>query len=271
VTAVRLGFRAFDPHELLVHFVAEYAGLYGQAGIEVELIDLRQSEGSYDATCACGTALFQALERRSIEILLIASAAPLFWLYAHGARVDQAGPAHARVATYPPGAPPARFLELALDGPARFVPARDDAARLALVANGEADCALLSSATPPTRVPDDLAPLFCLADRVPVPSTGVAAPSDRGPAVERLVDAHRDALARLARDRRLGEETARQAFGFSDDEAAWAVDQTARHFTADGRIQAGGVEAALRAIGASRSPYAAGAVSHPSTNQEDPR
>jgi hypothetical protein len=30
---VRLGYRAFDPHELLAHFVAERAGLY--RGVEV--------------------------------------------------------------------------------------------------------------------------------------------------------------------------------------------------------------------------------------------
>jgi hypothetical protein len=271
VTRVRLGFRAFDPHELLVHFVAERAGLYREAALVVELVDLRASETPCDASCACGAALFQALERAPVEILVIASAGPLFWLYSRGPELHRAGLSGARIASYPPSAPPARFLKLALDEGVTYVPARDDAARLALVDQGEADCALLSSATPPGRVPDGLAPLFCLADRVPVPSTGVAALRPRHPAVERLVEAHRQALAQLARDPPLGKATVREAFGFSQSEATWALEQTARHFTADGRISVARIEAALRAVAASRSPYAAGTISHPASIQEDLR
>jgi hypothetical protein len=271
VTSVRLGFRAFDPHELLVHFVAERAGLYGEAALEVELVDLRASEAPCDASCACGAALFQALEGAPVEILAIASAAPLFWLYGRGPELRRSGFAGARIASYPTSAPPARFLKLALEEGARFVSARDDAARLALVAQGEADCVLLSSATPPERVPDGLASLFCLADRLPVPSTGVAAPRPHHPAVDRLVDAHRRALAQLARDPPLGQATVREAFGFSESEATWALEQTARYFTADGRVPAARIEVALRAVAASRSPYAAGTIRHPTTDQEDLR
>jgi hypothetical protein len=266
---VRLGFRAFDPHELLVHFVAHRAELYRHADVEVELVDLRTGEAPHDASCACGTALFQALAGAPVEILLVASAAPLFWLYGRDSGLGQAGCAGPRIATYPPDAPPARFLELALDGRARFVPARDDAARLSLVAKGEADCALLSSATPPARVPHGLRPLFCLADRVPVPSTGIAVPRDRDGSLEPLVEAHRGALTRLAHDPPLARTVAREDFGFSDDEAAWALEQTGRHFTADGRLPAAYVDAALRTVGASRSPYAAGVVCRTTSKQED--
>ena len=268
MTTVRLGFRAFDPHELLVHFVAQRAELYQRAEVRVELVDLRAGEAPHDASCACGTALFQALEGAPVEILLVASAAPLFWLYCRDSAVDGVGRAGPRVATYPPDAPPARFLELALDSGARFVPARDDAARLALVAGGEADCALLSSATPPARVPDGLRPRFCLADRVPVPSTGIAA-SRHGDSIERLVDAHRQALMLLARDLPLSRTVAREDFGFSDDEAVWALGQARRHFTTDGRVTAVDVDAALRAVGATRSPYAAGAIRYRTSKQED--
>jgi hypothetical protein len=270
VKTVRLGFRAFDPHELLAHFVAERAGLYRQAELAVELVDLRASESPHDASCACGAALFQALEGAPVEILLIASAAPLFWLYGRGGGRDAEGDC-SRIATYPSGAPPARFLELALDGRATFVSAPDDTARLALVAEGVANCVLLSSATPPARVPGGLVPLFCLADRVLVPSTGVAAPHEHDPAVDRLVEAHRHALARLACDLPLGKETVRSAFRFSDEEAAWTLEQTACHFTPDGRVPAVKIDAALRAVGASRSPYAAGAISYSTSNQEDHR
>jgi hypothetical protein len=261
---VRLGFRAFDPHELLVHFAAQRAGLYGELELEVELVDLRAGERPYDATCACGTALFQALEGAPIEILLVASAAPLFWLYGRGSELDRA-----RIATYPPGAPPARFLELALDGGPTFVPARDDAARLALVSEGEADCALVSSGTPAPRVPEGLVELFCLADLISVPSTGVAAPREHDPAVERLVEAHGRALALLAGDRALGHAATRVAFGFNEAEAAWVLEAVARWFTADGRVLAAYIDAALGTVGASRSPYAARAISLPTVNEED--
>jgi hypothetical protein len=251
---VSVGFRAFDPHELLVHFLAEHAGLYPELGIEVELVDLRRAEAPHDATVACGAALFHAIGGAPVEILLIASAAPLFWLYGRAALPGS------RVASYPPGAPPARFLELALGESATFLTARDDAARLALVRSGQADSALLSSATPGPRVPD-LRQLFCLADRVRVPSTGIAAPPDRGRGVDRLVDAHRRALGLLARDRGLGEAAARDAFGFVEHEAEWVLDAATRHFTADGRVPAAYVDAALAAVGASRSPYTPDAIS----------
>jgi hypothetical protein len=266
---VRLGFRAFDPHELLVHFVAERAELYQRAEVEVELVDLRAAEAPHDASCACGAALLQALEGAPVEILLVASAAPLFWLYCRDSAVDRVGRVGFRVATYPPGAPPARFLELALDGGAKFIPAQDDAARLALVADGEADGALLSTGTPRARVPDCLRPLFCLAERVPVPSTGIAAPRQRDRSVERLVEAHRQALALLARDPPSARTVARETFGFSNAEATWALEQTRHYFTADGRLSPVEIEAALRTVGASRSPYAAGAVRNPTSNQED--
>jgi len=259
---MRLGFRARDPHELLVHFVAGRAGLYREAELEVELVDLRAGERPYDATCACGTALFQALAGRPVEILLIASPAPLFWLYGRrGADLDGAP-----IATYPPAAPPARFLALALalspalGARATFMPAGDDAARLALIRSGEADAVLLSSATPPPRVPGDLALLFCVADRIRVPTTGVAAARERDPAVERLVEAHRRALALLASKPQIGGDALREAFGFSNEETAWALNHVVSRLTAGGRVPAAYIDAALRTVGASRSPYASIAV-----------
>lgn len=112
---MRLGFRAYDPHVLLVHFVAERAGLYGS--LEVTLVDLRRREQPHDAAVACGSALFAALAGAAIRVLLSAATAPMFWLYGAGSRI----------ATYPPGAPPGRFLKLALAGEeATFIPVASD-------------------------------------------------------------------------------------------------------------------------------------------------
>jgi hypothetical protein len=247
---VRLGFRAYDPHELLAHFVAERAGLYGS--LQVELVDLRRGEQAHDATVACGSALFAALTGAPMRVLLIASSAPMFWLYG-------AGP---RVATYPPGAPPGRFLELALAREeATFIPARDDHARLALVRSGGADSALVSSATPPSRV-HVLKPRFCLAERVPVPSTGIAVRAGREGAVGSLVDAHRRALALMASDETLVQEVAQAAFGFDEIEAEWTVAVARRYFSDDGRVSAHYARTALRITGGDGvSPYAPDALS----------
>jgi hypothetical protein len=38
--AITLGFKAFDAHELLCHFVAVQAGLYEREGIAVQLADI---------------------------------------------------------------------------------------------------------------------------------------------------------------------------------------------------------------------------------------
>jgi hypothetical protein len=249
---VRLGFRAYDPHELLVHFVAERAGLYG--GLRVTLVDLRRGEQSHDATVACGAALFAALAGAPVRILLIAARAPMFWLYGAGSRI----------ATYPPNSPPARFLELALAGEddATFISAPDDSARLTLVRSGEAGSALLSSATPPSRLPGGLEARFCVGDRVPVPSTGIAVSGGDDGEAGRLVEAHRRALTLIASDQTLASETAQAAFGFDESEAAWAVAVARRYFSSDGRLPAAYLSTALRTVsGEGLSPYAPGAVS----------
>jgi hypothetical protein len=114
---------------------------------------------------------------------------------------------------------------------------------------------LLSSATPPTRAPD-LEQVFCLADRVPVPSTGLATLSGQEGRVRPLVEAHRRALAKLAREPALARAVAQEAFALDRREAAWAVDVARRYFTADGHVPESYIDAALRLVGGAFSPYA---------------
>lgn len=247
---LRLGFRAFDPHELLLHFIAERIGAYAALGLEIELVDLRGSDAAHDATVACGAALLEALGGAPVRIVFIASAAPLFWLYG---RAD--GGRCGRVATYPPGAPPGKLLALALERETIFVAAPNDEARLGLLRAGETDCALLSSATPPSRL-GDLAPRFCLAERVPVPTTGIATTAGAEIAVRPLVDAHRSALASLREDVSSATEVAEAAFAFTRQEADWAVAVARRHFSADGRVRAEYAIAAVSLLGGASSPYA---------------
>jgi hypothetical protein len=256
VNALSVGFRAFDPHELLVHFIAQREGVYRQLEIEVELVDLRPGERPHDATVACGAALYSALAGTPTTILLIASRGPLFWLYGpEGAVVGGTQ----RVATYPAGAPPGRFLKLAIGDEATFLPARDDRARIAMVRSGEAQLGLLSSATPPSRV-DDLEPLLCLADRLRIPTTGIAANPRDELLLEPLVEAHRRALRLIAANPQLAAAACDEAFGFDGQEAAWAAALAQRYFTADGRVGKDQVDAALASVGGTRSPYASSAV-----------
>ena len=40
MTTVQLGFKAFDAHELLCHFIAAKAGLYQRHRLQIELVDI---------------------------------------------------------------------------------------------------------------------------------------------------------------------------------------------------------------------------------------
>jgi hypothetical protein len=94
-----------------------------------------------------------------------------------------------------------------------------------------------------------------------MPTTGIAASLPHQPGVDRLVTAHRGTLGLLDIDPTLAPEAARERFGFDEGKAAWAASAVRRYFTSDGRVSAAHVEAALRAIGATTSPYASQAVS----------
>ncbi len=247
---LRVGFRAFDPHELLLHFIAERTGAYRALGLEVELVDLRRGDAPHDASVACGSALIEALAGAAVRIVFIASAAPLFWLYGR-----EPGGGCGRVATYPPGAPPGEFLALALGRGARLVAAPSDAARLELLRAGEADCALLSSATPPSRL-GDLTLRFCLAERVPVLTTGIATSEGAELALRPLVEAHRSALASLRAGAPSATAAAETAFAFTRVEAERVVAAARRHFSVDGRVPAAYAAAAVSLLGGAVSPYA---------------
>jgi hypothetical protein len=102
---------------------------------------------------------------------------------------------------------------------------------------------------------------FCLADRVPVPSTGIAACDKPDASARRLIEAHRGALALIASDVALARKTAQAAFGFDEAEASWAVAAARRWFSADGRVPADYLSAAVRMVGGERAePYASDAA-----------
>lgn len=194
---VELGFRAYDPHELLPHAVARRHRLYERAGVEVRLRDL--TFGPDEALqVSCGAALLAALRGEERRILLVASRMPLFWL-AGRAPLTHGGV----VASYPEGSPPALFARLLAGPGVTSVPARDDAARLGLVLDGSADAAVVSSAVPPARLEAaGLRELVAFAEALRVPTTGLAAtPAGAGGSEVAAVAAATSRGARAARAR----------------------------------------------------------------------
>lgn len=209
LTLLELGFKAFDPHELLVHFVARELGFYRGEGLEVRVRDVTFASGSelqiVPFMAACGSALVNALKGGKDRVLMVSTDFPMFWLYAQEELQQVADLKGKTLATYPAPAPPALFLRLALkkygldaDRDVRLFPARDDGVRLGLLRLGEAQAALISSAVSPLRLSAlNLHPLLFLGREIRVPTTGVAAGCD-------LLERDPDLVRRFLRATRQG-------------------------------------------------------------------
>lgn len=183
MTDVVLGFKAFDIHELLCHFVAREAGFYRRQGLSVGLIDTTfvadEDLPPVFFSAACGAALAAWLQGRPQKVVLVATDCPMFWLYGRG---DLQALRRSRIASYPAAAPPSHYLNaaLALEGlqigvDVEVLAARDDSARIGLLAAGDVDAAVVSSALPPAvAAAYGLKPRLFFADRIRVPTTGLA-------------------------------------------------------------------------------------------------
>jgi ABC-type nitrate/sulfonate/bicarbonate transport system substrate-binding protein len=230
---LELGFRAFDPHELLPHALAARAGLFEDAGIEVRLRDLTFAPDDVPQV-SCGAALIARLQGVPVRVVLVAARRPLFWLV----RPAGATGSTRRIASYPGGSPPALFARLALP-PAEHVPARDDDARLGLLLAGEVDGAIVSSIVDPALLEAiGLRRTLALSDAVTVPTTGLAVPDplDDSRSVDALAGALRRALHVLHDD---PDEVARalvDRFRFSPASAVTSARDLAGSFTRHGTV-----------------------------------
>ena len=183
---IQLGFKAFDPHELLCHFVASKAGLYEQADLRVELIDITFTPDAElppeTFQVSCGAALVTALKDLSQRVVFVATDRPMFWLYASNEIPTISDLKGHKIATYPVIAPPAQLARILLrqaglngDTDVELAPARDDTARLGLLRSGSVAAALLSSAVPQPRVEElGFRTLAFVGDSIRVPTTGLA-------------------------------------------------------------------------------------------------
>ncbi len=184
---IRIGFKAFDPHELLCHFVAEYSGLYKRENIEVELLDITFMDDVALAPevcqASCGAALASALKGSLQKVIFVATEQPMFWIYARAEIDSLAALKNARLATFPAIAPPHHLANmilvkagLLLTEDIQLLPARDDVARLGLLKSAQVDAAVISSAIAPAKIEElGMNNLCFFGNEIRIPTTGLAA------------------------------------------------------------------------------------------------
>ncbi len=184
-----LGFKAFDIHELLCHFIATEAGLYQARDIDIQLLDTtfispsRLPENLLQV--ACGSALLEWMRGASLKVIFVSTDRPLFWLYGREEITTVAQLEGAGIASFPDFAPPATLLRVALSSAGvtpdriRIEAVRDDTARLGLLRSGNVAGAVISSAMPPAALEGmGYKPLLFFGDCMRVPTTGLAASSE---------------------------------------------------------------------------------------------
>jgi len=277
-TPITLGFKAFDAHELLCHFVAVHAGLYQRERIAVQLADITFVADSelpdHVFQASCGAALVSAVQASGQKVVFVAVDRPMFWIWSRAPLAGVAGLARGRLATYPPAAPPHALANIVLrkaglnagmdvERDVTLLPARDDVARLGLLRSGSADAAVISSAIAPARMAGLGFHLLCfIGDELRLPTTGLAvdqAHLQRAPEQVRALTAiHRESLRLLHVDSDLTAAVLRDWFDVSPAIAAATAQCYASAFTADGRtspaIAQGAIDALCTAMGIAARP-----------------
>ena len=263
IRSILLGFRAFDMHELLVHFIARDLGFYAENGLEVSLRDLTflpEDTPGIDFTVACAAALMDWTKGIRRKVVFVATDYPMFWLHSAPAFTSIAALKGARIAAYPASAPPEQFHRAILRkhglDPERDVAleaVRDDAARFGLLKSGDASAAVISSAIPPPRVQAaGFRNLVFFGDEIRVPTTGLAVSErflTRHPeVVERMAEALVEALFTLhgAPDKVI--PIAARFFGESEAVAGQTYQLLEKYFTKDGRPAPEAAQYALKMV-----------------------
>ncbi|MDJ0927345.1 MAG: ABC transporter substrate-binding protein [Gammaproteobacteria bacterium] len=256
-TPVTLGFKAFDIHELACHAIAEEAGLYERSGLAPQLADIRSSVGNQlpddGLQVACGAALAAWLSGADARVVFVASERPMFWLYADESVSDWDALRGATVAGYPEAAPPAMFFGRILQdhgldrADVAITPAPSDTDRLAMLFDGKAQGALVSSATPGTELASQgLWPLCFFGDELQVATTGLAATAEfcaREPQLVReLCACFADALDIIHGDPVRAAAILRASELPGDATGEWSAGILARCYTRDGRISSAAAE-----------------------------
>ena len=262
--SVTLGFKAFDAHELLCHFVAQQAGLYKKHGLQVGLEDITFIPESdlprHWFQASCGAALASAVKGIPQRVVFVGVDKPMFWIFARQdiKRLDDLG--KKKLATFPSFAPPHQLANIVLaraglTGPdaAKLHAARDDTARFGLLRSGHVDAAVISSAMAPARLIGlGFNLLAFLGDEFRMPTTGLGvdqAHVESEPELTDLIVAiHKKSLALMHDDIPLVSRVLQEVF----EVAAGYADLTARQyvacFTADGTTTGEIAQAAIDAM-----------------------
>ncbi len=264
MSTISLGFKAFDAHELLCHFVAVESGSYKSHKLRVELVDItfipETDLPRHWFQVSCGAALASAVKGIPQRVVFVATDKPMFWIHARQG-IERVGELRNRkLATFPAIAPPHHLANIimaraGLDVPAEvgLCSARDDVARLGLLKSGSVDAAVISSAIAPARVAALGFNTLCFfGDEIRIPTTGLAVNQDyldQESELTRLVaDIHKHSLSVIHQDTALVGRVLEKCF----DIASEHKDATARLyqacFTQDGTTTAEIAQAAIDAV-----------------------
>ena len=182
---IQLGFKAFDPHELLCHFIAVKAGLYKRENLQVELIDITfiaDTELPLNIfQASCGAALSSALRGIPQQILFVATDKPMFWIYSSADIATISQLKNHKITTFPLIAPPHHLANIILkdaglniEKDLTLLTARDDIARFGLLKSGNVKAAVISSAIAPPKIEHMGFNKLCFfGDEIRIPTTGL--------------------------------------------------------------------------------------------------
>jgi ABC-type nitrate/sulfonate/bicarbonate transport system substrate-binding protein len=260
MTKVNLGFKAFDIHELLCHFVAQRGGFYRQEGLQVGLIDTtfvpddKLPPRTFHA--ACGATLLGYINGATCKVLLVNTDRPMFWLHGANGVNSVAELAGKRIASYPGMAPPAHFLAAITAGTdVQLLPVSTDAARLGMLRSGDVDAALISSALPPAIMArHGFSNALLLGDEFRAPTTGLAINtallSEEAGLVACMVKSHQQSLAAIHSDDALLKLVLSEELGLPVPAVAETVMLVRQLFTRDGRSSEAVEQGAIAAVAA---------------------
>ena len=261
---VTLGFKAYDAHELLCHFVAFSAGLYQRDRLHVELADITFIADTelplHFFQASCGAALAAALKGLGQQIVFVAVDRPMFWIYARAPLQDLSSLAHRKISTFPAGAPPHHLANMILQKAGlnvkqdlTLLPARDDTARLGLLKSGSVDAAVISSSIAPAKMAQyGFNRLCCFGDEIRIPTTGLAVDrtyiEQEPELVQTLVGIHKQSLRLIHADPDLTGTVLRDYFDVETSICQETARLYAASFTLDGRTSQGIAQGAIASL-----------------------
>ncbi len=251
MTTVQVGFKAFDPHELLCHFVAVNAGLYQRENIDVELIDISfvadTELPSHVCQVSCGAALGSALRGMPQRILFVATDKPMFWIYSNNEIKSLGELAGSKIATFPAIAPPYHLANIILkksginvERDIVWLSARDDVARFGLLASGNVDAAVISSIIAPAKIEQTGKNRLCFfGDKIRIPTTGLAVDQSylekETELIKTLVNILKHSLSIIHQDPNAVARVLKEYFDVDDSIKMETAELFQNYYTKDGR------------------------------------